>query len=469
MTDFKTKADTCEAFLASIKHITLQTKNGTYSDGDVKEFFEEILVPVKQNFNELTSEGKKGLEELFSKTSNPINSIKSTSGARVKDIINKDQARYDKEKLAWTVGQPHPTPVITLSEGNEATDRDNNNISRVLGIKKALKEHIQNQAGTAATNSVILKANSNKEKELDDIDLEELKKATIACARRSTYNSTHELIVTVMMQQFDYRITVAQNMEIVLSQAKEMEAFGITFPKTMLASLILSNTERASKNGLWAVDFKDSLKAIRGKYPTTFVHDVNSIKFIMEEMATADENRNLSDAPPPEEMKDVEEANYVAHESYINTFLEESDTESEDELERAFAVNSDTESEDSSVDTKAARRDALKKKKKKKAAALKDKKKKEAAAIKKKKEATAPKKKGTVNRDCKHCKTHRRWAKHPNIPEKKCRFNPKAKVWRPKWVAELLDVEYKTRDLFTEENGGYPPLDESDASGSDSE
>ena len=154
----------------------------------------------------------------------------------------------------------------------------------------------------------------------------------------------------------------------------------------------------------------------------------------------------------------MEEANYVAHESYINTFLEESDTESEDELERAFAVNSDTESEDSSVDTKAARRDALK-----------DKKKKEAAAIKKKKEATAPKKKGTVNRDCKHCKTHRRWAKHPNIPEKKCRFNPKAKVWRPKWVAELLDVEYKTRDLFTEENGGYPPLDESDASGSDSE
>ena len=119
---------------------------------------------------------------------------------------------------------------------------------------------------------------------------------------------------------------------------------------------------------------------------------------------------------------------------------------------------------------KLAREAAAKKKKKEEEKAKKAKAKEAKEQAKKDKKKKKKEKKGVVNADCKHCTTHRRFGSHPDVPEKKGRFNPKAKVWRPKWVCDLLDVKYIKRELFTEENGGYPPLEDSDASsGSDSE
>ena len=143
--------------------------------------------------------------------------------------------------------------------------------------------------------------------------------------------------------------------------------------------------------------------------------------------------------------------------SYINDLLEESDTEDEVEeesvIESAYSTSSYSES---SVDSKSARH-ALKEKEKKA--------RKLAEQMKKSKKKKAKEEQSkTVNLHCKHCTKHRRRGSHPAIPEKKYRFNLKAKVLRQKWISDLLGLEYKGRDIFSEEDTGYPPLEEADAS-----
>ena len=227
--------------------------------------------------------------------------------------------------------------------------------------------------------------------------------------------------------------------------------------------------------GGWPQEWK--CRIVRATYAVDHEHDDNSYKVVMAHLNKADKNRNLSDAPPPDDSAGEAHAIYK---TYLQDLLQESESESEleeesDDESLAYSASSDSES---SVDTKSVRR-ALNEKEKKKLAREAAAKKKEEEKTKKakakeakaakeqakkdKKKKKKKKEKGVVNSDCKYCATHRRFGSHSDVPKKKCRVNPKAKVWRPKWVCDLLDVKYIKRELFTEENVGYPPLEDSDA------
>ena len=479
MADFNTRENTYEATLKLLqRNVPLEKgPNGTYNQEDAAEFFECLVNELKQKHNELTSPGKTGLEELLEDGNNPINGVTTTTGFRAKDFIDKDTKRYNKaiaNKDRKDTDPPIPPPV-TVPEANEIVDRNNLNVQIILGVKQATKEHIVTEFGSAVTNAHVLKPNSNKARSLDDIKLYDLKKAVMKNAQRATYDSTFKNVSTVLNYAFNWQLTAEQNVEQLSTKAAMLESNGIKVDKSYMVLIILRNMEKAIKSGQWADDLKESFRTIRNKYDADHVHDDTTYKEVLAELFQADKNRTISDAPAPD-TEAAEEVNSV-YETFINEYLEESETEDEESVaESAYsAASSDSES---SADTKSARRALKKKEKEKKARKAAEKKKKKEKKQKRTRLTVAGNKvKGTshgkgkkVNRDCKHCTTHRRWGSHPDTPEKKCRFNPKAKVWRPKWVADLLGVEYKTRDLFTEENGGYPPIDESDASsGSDSD
>jgi hypothetical protein len=471
MADFDTRDNAYKNMKSILNKNAILEKgdNGTYDDTAVSEFYESMSTELKQKHNELTSTSKTGLEELLDEGNNDIKKVKTTTGLRAKDVIATDTKRYNQAIANSNRKDTDPPipPPMTTPEANEVVDRHNINIQTILGVKQAYKDHMVEQFGTAVTNSHVLKPNSNKEKSLDDIDLNTLKKATQKNAQRSSYDSTSKNVASVLAYNFNWQITAAQNVEQLTTKAAMLESNGITFPKSFQVLVILRNMETAIKAGAWAEDLKDGFRTIRNKYDSDHQHDDTSYQDVLAELFKADKNRTITDAPPPEA---VAEDAHEAYESFLDDYLDESETEDEEEAsvaESAYSASSDDS--ESSADTKAERRATKKKEEKKKARKAAEKKKKEKArkAAEKKKKTTREKK---INKDCKHCTAQRRWGTHPETPEKKCRFNPKAKVWRPKWTADLIGVEYKTRDLFTEENGGYPPIEDSDASsGSDSE
>ena len=156
MADFNTRENTYEATLKLLqRNVPLEKgPHGTYNQEDAVEFFECLVNELKQKHNELTSSGKTGLEELLEDGNNPINGVKTTTGFRAKEYIDKDTARYNTaiaNPNRKDTDPPIPPPV-TIPEANEIVDRNNLNAQIILGVKQATKEHIVAEFGSAVTN-----------------------------------------------------------------------------------------------------------------------------------------------------------------------------------------------------------------------------------------------------------------------------------------------------------------------------
>lgn len=485
MSEFEEREKARDTIMAILmrKCGSIQNDEGTINQETATEFFDNLTITLSgMGLNPLTGDGYKGLEEYMEKDPNDINSVTTGSGIKASKVIANDTERWENAiKAPGRTANDVVPPPMTEIEANEMADRLNFNTARILGGKEAVLQSIITSFGKNATNAHTLQPNSNKIKELDDINLYELKEGIISSAERVSFNSARGGVIDLFKTTFNWEHPAATNVTALVTKAALLEPAGINVNKALIVLIIMSEWEKASKaSGSWADDLKNGFRTVRSLYAVDHEHNDDSYKVVMEHLNKADKNRNLSDAPPPD--NSAGEAHAV-YDTYLQDLLQESESESELEEESddesvAYSASSDSES---SVDTKSARC-AIKEKEKKKlareAAAKKKKKEEEKAKKAKAKEAKEAKKdkkkkkkeKGVVNKDCKHCTTHRRFGSHPDVPEKKCRFNPKAKVWRPKWVCDLIEVKYIKRELFSEEDGGYPPLEDSDASsGSDSE
>ena len=88
--------------------------------------------------------------------------------------------------------------------------------------------------------------------------------------------------------------------------ATKLKPFGITPGDPELMLVLLANIHFA-KEQAWGHKFRAAMEAIRKQYNYDHVHDVASTKFILKELAGADELRNMKLAPAP----NVNKANAV--------------------------------------------------------------------------------------------------------------------------------------------------------------
>ena len=306
MSDYAAQQTTHDVFMRILqKRVILDKDNGTVTQKDTAEFFDSLKNELKQyGSNELTSVGKTGLEELLEQGSNTITNIKTDSGHRAKDIMAQDKTRYDdalKRIATLTVRRDTDivTPTITELEANELVDRHNTNIRRILGIKEACKEHIVVSFGAPVTNSHILKPNSNKEKNLDDISLYELMTSLSNNAERSSFDSTFNGVIGALTTPFDWQLSAETNMDKLVTASALLEPMGIIIPKALIALVMMKNLEKTTKSGgTWAEDLKICFKTLRNMYTIDHKHDDTTLKEMLVVLYKADKNRTISDAPP---------------------------------------------------------------------------------------------------------------------------------------------------------------------------
>jgi hypothetical protein len=80
--------------------------------------------------------------------------------------------------------------------------------------------------------------------------------------------------------------------------ATKLKPFGITPGDPELMLVLLANIHFA-KEQAWGHEFRAAMAAIRKQYNYDHVHDMASTKFILKELAGADELRNMKLAPAP--------------------------------------------------------------------------------------------------------------------------------------------------------------------------
>jgi hypothetical protein len=411
-----------------INELTLhRNESGQYQHDDIEVFITGVERQLKSLYNPL--DPGKGMTKLLAKTPNSLNSIKSTDMADPASILK--QAKADAAKLSTQTGMTEKPEFETRADAQDEADRRNYAYQAAIGAKEGATEAITNKVGSEITDSVLRTTTGNDYKSVDEYNLSDIIDAVRQGAIRPVIKDILTQVVQTYNYQFNFRKTIAQNMEQLRAKTNRLNSYGITHDESAITLTLLANVDYASNND-WGREFRTTMQDIRKKYKYNHTHDATSLAWILSELATADASRNLSDAPEP----NTESANAVDESvSLLRQMMQQAhDSDVGDYEEEAYAAQSDSES---SNEKRSSRRSNSKSSR---------------GRSKSREKSRTP---STINKDCPHCKTFKRRKRHPNVPNEKCFWNKKYKGYRAKWICEELEIPYVPRHKFSADMGGY--------------
>ena len=160
-------------------------------------------------------------------------------------------------------------------------------------------QHIVNCFGEDATKAHTLQPNSNKNKELDEINLHELKQSIIKNAESVSLATRLESVRSLLDSPFDWGKTVEANVtDLLLTKAAHLETMGIKIPKPLIVLVVMAQWEKAVKSdGTWADDLRYEFRNVRALYAVDHEHDDALYKVVLEHLNKADKKRNTSAMP----------------------------------------------------------------------------------------------------------------------------------------------------------------------------
>jgi hypothetical protein len=103
---------------------------------------------------------------------------------------------------------------------------------------------------------------------------------------------------------FDWRETVAINVEKFATNAAKTQAYGIRVHDNLKAVIILANVEWAARQS-WGTEISVTHHTIKAKYRYDHTHDTASIKVILKVLTGVDEARDCRKAPAPGEKAEM--------------------------------------------------------------------------------------------------------------------------------------------------------------------
>ena len=103
---------------------------------------------------------------------------------------------------------------------------------------------------------------------------------------------------------FDWRDTVAINVEKFAMNVAKMQAYGIRVHNDLKAVVILANVEWAARQS-WGMEISVAHCIIKAKYRYDHTHNTASIKEILKVLTGADEARDRRKAPAPGEKAEM--------------------------------------------------------------------------------------------------------------------------------------------------------------------
>ena len=416
-----------------VQKITLEKdETGQYQHDAAVKYIELIKRELRGMFNLLDRQN--GMFLLGDKTTNKINSIKSTDAYDATDILRQSKQKAEKESRS--LGAVVTPDITARSDAQEEADRRNQYSQAVVGVKEGVTDAIIAAVGTDVTDLVLRDADGNSHKSVDDYKLHELFEAIIDGANRPKAPDVLAQFLDVASMQFDFRKKIGTNVETLKAKAAKVQSYGIKIDTAILVLTIFANIERAVPHE-YGREFRPAMQAIRKKYNYDYQHDDASLTDILQELAAADSVRILKEAPEPE----IGSAHAVDEQmTLLQQMMQQASIPPTTDYEEAMAAQSDSES---SADTK--RRSRSKSRNSRGGG-----------------RRGQSRGRGGGNRPknkCKHCKRMAPYArKHP---ENKCHWNKDWKGYRPKHICDELELKFKPRIKFSSEMGGYPSDSES--------
>ena len=446
---FRVRTDARTRVRAEMAELLLHKNEvGGYAYNDAKTLAIQIERVLERQLFEDSSDGMKG---LASSTPNTLTKYRANINIKKKDVIAQSAAAAaDASTSTNTVA-----PEITADNAQEEADRQNVFRLAAIGVKEAIAAGITAIVGESITNPILRTPDGTDFKTVDDYDLADLLQAVAAGAERPEATTIRRQFVGIAGTVFDFRETVATNVERFAATAAKAQGFGIKVHDDLKAIVVLANVEWAAQQ-TWGAEISVAHQKIKEKYLYNHAHDAASIKAISKILAAADESRDRRKAKAPEELADMVSQGMTRLQQLVLQAPPATDySDTSDESANA-ATTSDSEGT-------AARRGRRKKREnsrsRRRPSPSPSTSRSPSPPPRRRRSKRATSKKRDDSREknptgCKYCKKFggNGYAHGPpkNIPHSKCNYNKKWKGWRPEWVCKKIGVDFKEYDECSE-------------------
>ncbi len=430
-----------DTVLESMAHVKLPTNSNKQYEHDEFVKVEKIIRRVlTETYNELSN--GKGMSELLDKTTNDVNSIKTTDTVSYKTVLQeaKDEAeRANKAAKKKDANAAIILPTIPDVEAARAeADRRNMYNQTVVGTKKGMVLAISRIVGAHIIDKIAKTPDGSDNVSIDNYTLHDIIQCATEHATRPDIDDVLALMIGFYETTFDFRNTINQNVLKLKEEATKIKQFGLSINEPEMMIVIIANVNKAAKSGRWGMEFRNTMSKFKKLYPYNHIHDATSMSDILAECAEADSARNVRDAPAPGGKA------LAANRSILQQALSERSSSTDwSEWDRqnydpeAF-INSDGEAYVMKRYKNERRRDE-----RSTTSSIAS-----SSRASSSSDSSSAKTMATVV-ECKHCTKYKRTKPHPpKVLVDKCMWNPKHVGYRFESVCKAMKLKYKKPEKF---------------------
>ena len=231
---FKVRSEAKDRVLAAFAAIDIRKNEvGGYAYNDANMLVTEIERVLAEQLFEDSTDGMKG---LLSTATNTLTEYKATISIKRKDVLkdSKDAAA----RLSSSSGTTVQAEIVTNSDAQEEADRQNTYRLAAIGVKEGVAAGITKIVGKDITNPILRTSDGISFKSVDQYQLHQLITAITEGAERPEATTIRQQFVNIAGTVFDWRDTVAINVEKFATNAAKTQAYGIRVHDDLKAVVI---------------------------------------------------------------------------------------------------------------------------------------------------------------------------------------------------------------------------------------
>ena len=256
---FRVRADTKARVLAQMAAILFHKNEvGGYAYNDATNLELQINRVLEEQLFEFTTDGMKGLAV---NATNTLTSYKSNISITKKEVLTEAKAAAAAASTKDNTVDPE---YATNAEAQDEADRRNSFRLAAIGVKEAVAAGITLLVGEAITNPVLRAADGNSFKTVDEYQLHQLFSAIREGAERPEAANIRRQFVAVAATTFDFRETMAINVERLATAATKSAGYGVQMQNDLKAVVILANVEWGAQQ-TWGNEISVAHREIKKK------------------------------------------------------------------------------------------------------------------------------------------------------------------------------------------------------------
>jgi hypothetical protein len=268
---FRVRSEAEARVLAEMAELVLLKNDvGGYAYNDATILITQINRVLERQLFDDSSDGMKG---LASDSTNTLNNYKATISIKKKEVLAASKAAAALLSTTTNVVAPE---IENNSDAQDETDRQNMFRLAAIGVKEGIAKGITKIVGKDITNSILRTTDGSDFKSVDDYQLHQLITAISAGAERPEASNIRRQFVHLAGTVFDWRETVATNVERMATLAVKSQGYGLHVHDDLKAIIILANVEWAAQQK-WGLEISVAHRSIVAKFKYNHAHDAASI------------------------------------------------------------------------------------------------------------------------------------------------------------------------------------------------